>query len=56
MVAYPTDSMLTTVTRREVYVSWGVYNIFLTPVHDWIHYCIHGWTRKWDPALNMSTV
>ena len=56
MVAYPTDSMLTTVTRREVYVSWGVYNIFLTPVHNWIHDCIRYWTREGDPALNMIAV
>ena len=33
-----------------------VYNIFLTPAHDWIHNCIQDWTRKWDPALNTSAV
>ena len=40
MVAYLTDSMLTSATRREGYVSWGVYNLFLTPAHNWIHNCI----------------
>ena len=56
MVAYPTDARMATVTKREVYVSWGVYNLFLTPVHDWIHDCILDWTREWDPVLNMSAV
>ena len=37
-------------------MSWGVYNIFLTPAHNWIHNCIQDWTREWDPALNTSTV
>ena len=40
MVAYLPDSMMATVTRIEGYVSWGVYNLFLTPAHDWIHNCI----------------
>ena len=56
MVAYLTDARLTTVTRREGYVSWGVYNIFLTPAHDWIHDCIRDWTQEWDPALNTIAV
>ena len=56
MVAYLTDARLTTVTRREGYVSWGVYNIFLTPANDWIHDCIRDWTREWDPALNTIAV
>ena len=33
-----------------------VYNIFLTPAHDWIHNCIQEWNRNWDPALNTSAV
>ena len=37
MVAYLTDYRLATVTRIEGYVSWGGYNLFLTPVHNWIH-------------------
>ena len=56
VVAYIADARLTTVTRREGYVSWGVYNIFLTPVRDWIHDCIRDWTRECDPDLNMSRV
>ena len=30
MVAYLTNAMLTTVTRREGFESWGVYSLFLT--------------------------
>ena len=56
MVAYLTDARMTTVTRREGYLSWGVYNIFLTAARNWIHDCIRDWTREWDPALNTSTV
>ena len=56
MVGYLTDARLDTVKRREGYVSWGVYNIFLTPVHDWIHDCIRDWTREWYLALNTSAV
>ena len=37
MVAYPTNARLTIVTRREGYVSWGGYNLFLTPAHYWIY-------------------
>ena len=41
-------------------MSWGVQNIFLTPTHDWIHYCIWDWTRdrtrEWDSALNVSAM
>ena len=33
VVAYLTNDRLDTVKRRELYVSWGVYNIFLTPAH-----------------------
>ena len=39
MVAYLTDARLAIVNRREGYVSWAVYNLFLTPAHDWIHDC-----------------
>ena len=56
MVASLTDARLATVTRIEGYVSWGVYNILLTPAFDWIHDCIWDWTREWDPALNMRSV
>ena len=56
IVAYLTNARLTTVTRREGYVSWGVYNLFLIPVHDWIHDCIRYWTQEWDPAFNTSAV
>ena len=56
MVAYLTDAKLTTVTRREGYMSLGVYNVFLNPAHDWLHDCIQDWTLEWDPALNMSAV
>ena len=56
MVAYLTDARLATVTRREGYVSWGVWNIFLTLAHDWIHNCIQDWTQEWDPSLNTSVV
>ena len=45
VVAYLTDARLATVTRRERYVSWGGYNLFLTPDHNWIHDCIYDWTR-----------
>ena len=38
------------------YVSWGGYNLFLTPAHDWMHDCILEWTRMWDSALMTSTV
>ena len=38
MVTYLTDARLTTVTRGEGYVSWGVYNLFLNPAYDWIRY------------------
>ena len=42
------------------YVSWVVYNIFLTPVLDWIHDCVRDWTRDWTrewySALNTSSV
>ena len=34
MVAYLTNARLVTVTRSKGYVSWGVYNTFLSPVHD----------------------
>ena len=37
VVAYLTNDRLDTVKRRELYVSWGICNIFLTPAHDWIH-------------------
>ena len=56
VVAYLTDARLTTVARREGYVSSWVYNLFLTPVHDWIQDCIRDWTQEWDLALNTSTV
>ena len=56
MVAYLTDARLATVTMREGYVSWGVYNIFLTPTHDWIHDCIRDWIWEWDLDLNTSAV
>ena len=56
MCTYLTDARLTTVTRREGYVSWGVNDLFLTPAHNWIHKCIRYWTREWDPALNTSAV
>ena len=56
MVAYLTAAKLTTVTRREGYMSLGVYNVFLNPAHDWLHDCIQDWTLEWDPALNMSAV
>ena len=56
MVVYLIYARLATVTRREGYVSWGVYNIFLTPVNDWIHNFIRDWTREWDSALNTSAV
>ena len=56
MVAFLTNTRLTTMTRREGYVSWGVYNLFLIPAHDWFHKCIRDWTREWDPALNMIAV
>ena len=54
--AYLTDANMTTVTRKEGYVSWGVYNLFLTLEYYWIHECIRDWTREWDPALNRITV
>ena len=38
------------------YVGWGVYNIFLTPVYDWMCDGIRDWTRKWYLALMASTV
>ena len=60
MIAYLTDDRLATVTRTEGYVSWGVYNLFLTPAHNWIHDCIRDWsgdcTQEWDSALNASAV
>ena len=56
MVAYLTNANLTTVTRIEVCVSWGVYNLLLTPVHDWIYNWIRDWIQEWDPALNTSAV
>ena len=56
MIAYLTDDRLATLTRTEGYVSWGVYNLFLTPAHNWINNWIHDGTREWDPALNMSAV
>ena len=37
MIAYLTDDRLAKVTRTEGYVSWGVYNLFLTPAHNWIN-------------------
>ena len=37
-------------------VIWQGNNIFLTPVHNWIHYCIQEWSWKWDVALMTSTV
>ena len=56
MVAYLTDARLTTLTRREGYVSWGVYNLFVTPAYDWIHDCIWDGTWEWYLALNTSSV
>ena len=56
MVAYLTNARLATVMRREGYMSWGVYNLFLTPVYDWIHECIQYWAQEWDPALNTSAM
>ena len=56
MVAYLTNASLTIVTRREVYVWLGVYNLFLTPAHNCIHYCIQDWNWEWGPALNTSVV
>ena len=56
MVVYLTDASLTTVTRREGYVRWGVYNIFLTPALGLINDRIRNWTWELDPALNMSAV
>ena len=56
IVAYLTNARLTTVTRREGYVSWGVYNLFLIPAHNWIHRFIRDWNREWDSALNTSPV
>ena len=46
IVAYLSDARLTTVRRRERYVSRGVYNLFLTPAHDLIQNCIRDWTRN----------
>ena len=31
MVDYLSDDKITKVTRREGSVSWGIYNLFLTP-------------------------
>ena len=56
MVANLTNARLDKLTIREGYASWGGYNLFLTPAHNWIHDCIREWTREWDPALNMSAV
>ena len=38
------------------FVSWHNNNIFLTPVHNWIHDCTKEWTRKCDQSLITSTV
>ena len=56
MVAYLIDDRLAAVTRREGFVSWGVYNLFLSPAHNWIHDYIRDWNREWDPALNTIAV
>ena len=37
-------------------MSWKYYNLWLTPVHDWIHDCIWEWTREWYSSLSTSTV
>ena len=57
MVVYPNDAMCWLEWKiMKGYVSWGVYNILLTPAHDWIYNCIQDWTWKWDPVLMTSTV
>ena len=56
MVAYRTNAILATLTRREGYVSWRVYNLVLTPAHDWIHDCIRDCNQEWYSALNKSAV
>ena len=56
MVANLTNARLDKLTIREGYASWGGYNLFLTPAHNWIHDCIREWNQEWDPALNMSAV
>ena len=37
-------------------VSWGVYNLFLTPAHNWVHDYMWDWTCYWYPNFNMMTV
>ena len=54
MVVYLSEARLARMTRREEYMSWGVKNILLTPVHDLIQYCIQDWNQVSDPALNTS--
>ena len=38
-------------TNKRGYVSWWGTNLCLTPVHDFLLYCIQEWTRKLDSAL-----
>ena len=35
-------------------MSWGGYNLFLTPAHDWIHDCILGLDPGLDPGVGFS--
>ena len=50
------DTSPTTVISRERLHELDIYNVFLTPAHDWIHDCIQDWTWEWDLSLNTSTV
>ena len=43
-------------TRIEIYVIWGVYNLHLTPAHNWMNELIRDWTQEFDQALNTSTL
>ena len=57
MVAYLDNSICCLqLTSNIGYVICLGRNLSLTPVHDWIHYCIQDWTPNWDPALVKSTV
>ena len=57
MVAYLTNNgfWIQLISNKGYVILQGL-NLFLAPTHDSIHNSIWDWTRKWDPALNTSTV
>ena len=57
MITYLTGAMFWLKwTSKRCYVSRQGKNIFITPLHNWIHNCIWEWKQKWDPSLMTSTV